>query len=122
MSSRDALVRIGVPGGPIAGMGVLVGERQVVTCAHVVNAALGRGHRSQQRPDRETTLQLVFPLVPGEPVRSATVVAWEPPLPSEFGGDVAGLLLNEDAPPVCKPVRFAPNPPANQELLQAFGY
>jgi hypothetical protein len=61
---------------------MLVGSRQVVTCAHVVNTALGRSQREQARPERSVTVEVEFPLLPGSPVRRARVEAWVPPPPS----------------------------------------
>ena len=33
-----------------AGVGFVVGERHILTCAHVVNAVLGRAKRAQEAP------------------------------------------------------------------------
>ena len=63
MSGRRELATVRIvtwtPAGPrpTVGLGVLVGESQVVTCAHVVNAALGRDRRARtgrQRPLRSS--------------------------------------------------------------------
>jgi hypothetical protein len=108
------------PDRPTAGLGVLVGGREVVTCAHVVNTALGLGQRAQARP--EAMVQVEFPLLPGAPVRTARVVSWAPPpLVGAAGGDVAGLLLNEDAPTGAAPARFAAAA-APGARLRVFGY
>ncbi|MFF8958029.1 serine protease [Streptomyces sp. NPDC014894] len=84
-----------------AGVGFLLGSRHIVTCAHVVNAALGRPLRSQDRPSADDRVTVRFPLLESfhERPLSARVVSWSPPLTDGLvGGDVAGLLL-EDAPP-----------------------
>ena len=39
------------------GLGVLVGPREVLTCAHVVNAALGLPAESPERPDAAVRLR-----------------------------------------------------------------
>ena len=44
------------PAGRAVGVGALVGPREVVTCAHVVNAALGREPRSQEPPAERVTV------------------------------------------------------------------
>ena len=77
---ESAVVRVlkSVMGRPIVGMGVLVGAREMVTCAHVVNTALGLDQRRQTRPDESTPVQVEFPLLPGEPIRLARVAAWVP--------------------------------------------
>jgi hypothetical protein len=110
-------------GRPTAGLGVLVGCRAVVTCAHVVNTALGLGQRAQAWPGG--VVQVEFPLLPGVPVRTARVVSWVPPplagAAGEAGVDVAGLLLNEDAPAGAVPARFAAVT-APGARLRVFGY
>jgi hypothetical protein len=90
-----------------AGLGLLVGADRVVTCAHVVNAALGRGLLEQDRPDGPVLVE--FPLLPAMPVRLARVVAWAPPRGWD-GGDVAGLALSESAPAGAVPVQLAAAP------------
>ena len=91
-------VRCWAPGRPTAGLGLLVGDKQVVTCAHVVNTALGRAQREQRAPGAADVVQVEFPLLAGAPVRDAAVAAWVPPSASGMGGDVAGLTLTEQAP------------------------
>ena len=49
--------------GQAAGLGVLVGRDQVVTCAHVVNTALGRGQRDQAAPGEQDIVLVDFPLL-----------------------------------------------------------
>ena len=44
------------------GVGFLVAERHILTCAHVVNLALGRGQRAQERPSERDDVYLEFPL------------------------------------------------------------
>ena len=76
------------PGGAVAGGGVLVDPRHVITCAHVVTAVLGK---SDPAPD--DTLRVEFPLVPGAPAFDYRVLqdAWRAPQDDE--GDVAVLEL-----------------------------
>src|SRR5437879_2638908 len=86
---------------------MLVGVGQVVTCAHVVNTALCRRPDEQAAPGKSDVVQVEFPLLPGAPVRDARVVVWEPPRGAAAGGgDVAGLVLTEDAPAGVTPARF----------------
>ena len=54
------IARILGPGGRPVGVGALVTERHLVTCAHVVNAALGLDTRQQSQPTEPVT---DFPLV-----------------------------------------------------------
>ena len=117
-------VRRWEPGGRFttAGLGLLVGAKQVVTCAHVVNTALGRNQREQNRPSTSDVVQVEFPLMHGAPVRDATVVAWVPPPADGTGGDVAGLALAEEAPNDAIPAQFATRHPEPGAWLQVFGY
>jgi hypothetical protein len=91
------IVRILGPVGRPVGVGALVGERHVVTCAHVVNTALGLDVRSQGQPDGPVALD--FPLASGTPALRAAVERWLPP-PREgaAGDDIAGLVLTDGSP------------------------
>ena len=116
-------VRRWAPGGPTAGLGLLVNPGQVVTCAHVVNTALGRKQVEREAPGETDVVQVEFPLLQGTPVRDARVVAWVPPPASgSVGGDVAGLALTEDAPADAVPARFALVAPTAGTWLRVFGY
>lgn len=118
-----AVVRLIEPAtATVAGLGVLVGARQVVTCAHVVNTALGLDQRSQACPAAARRLQVEFPLLPGVPPRAATVAVWVPPAVEGTGGDVAGLELSEAAPSGAVPARLATVDAAAGEALRVFGY
>ena len=80
-----------------AGTGFVVDGRHIVTCAHVVNSALGRDQRAQDRPGELARIQVDFPMLggaDGAPSRSCKVTAWVPPPATGIsGGDVAGLIL-----------------------------
>jgi hypothetical protein len=81
-------------------MGILVSDREVVTCAHVVLYALGKGLR--ESPDA-AVVRVCFPFADGFPCIDGTVdlKRWFPPGRSRDGNvsDVAVILLMEDAPP-----------------------
>jgi S1-C subfamily serine protease len=80
----------------VVGAGFLVGDRHIVTCAHVVTEVLGISRNTQEPPTE--TIELDFPLIaPGQKVK-AKVVFWQPVNPPQVGEDIAGLYL-EDAPP-----------------------
>ena len=80
----------------VVGAGFLVGDRHLLTCAHVVTEALGISRNTQEPPTG--TIELDFPLIaPGQKVK-AKVVFWQPVNPPQVGEDIAGLHL-EDAPP-----------------------
>lgn len=88
-------------GGRPCGAGLLADPTHVVTCAHVVNTALGRDVRAVDRP--EATIAVAFPYA-GRAGRQGRVVVWRPVRAA--GGDVAVLELVEPAPPEAAPVRL----------------
>lgn len=114
--------RILDPNGTPAGVGVLVAERHILTCAHVVNAALGRNELAQERPAEAVALD--FPLLPGEPQVRATVESWlPPPRDGAAGDDIAGLVLAGEprAPEGAAPARLAVDPPRPGRMVRVFG-
>ena len=84
-------------GGRIAGAGVLLSGGYVLTCAHVVNAALGRPDDTADFPEQDVELQ--FPGLAGAGVRHARVVSggWHP-IEADQRGDIAVLHLTGGAP------------------------
>ncbi len=82
------VVRVLDAGGRTVGVGVLVDPREIVTCAHVINSALGRDHRAQDQPAGEVTVE--FAAGDG-PMLWARVQRWlPPPRTGAAGDDVAG--------------------------------
>ena len=110
-----------------AGMGFVVGDRQIVTCAHVVNAALGRDTRAQDAPSPDVRILIDFPLLSDSevtPRRSCRVDAWAPPpLAGLSAGDVAGLVLvNEDLPLGAGPARLTDPTTMQGVTADIFGF
>lgn len=110
-----------------AGVGFVVGDRQVLTCAHVVNTALGRTQRDQQAPGAQARVQVDFPLLrdPEEaPLRNCRVEVWvPPPVAGVTGGDVAGLaLVGEGLPVGAGPARLAEAVDVREAKVDLFGY
>jgi hypothetical protein len=63
---------------PRVGMAIVLDRHHVVTCAHVVNDALGRDDQDDiSRPGKESWLALEVPGDPGRP-HVATVAVWRP--------------------------------------------
>ncbi|MFI0898607.1 trypsin-like peptidase domain-containing protein [Streptomyces sp. NPDC020983] len=100
--------------GTLAGAGVVVADGVVLTCAHVVNAALGRDRLAAAEPgDAELgAVALVLPAAgPGR--HRPTLVRWDAPRAAArsgvWDGDLALLRLPADAPAV-PPVRLGEVP------------
>ncbi|MEV7413979.1 ATP-binding protein [Streptomyces sp. NPDC089919] len=89
-------IRLGSTGTAV-GVGFVVSEKHIVTCAHVVNVALGRPKAEPGRPAETDRVQVEFVLLgdaEGAPLRNCRVAAWDPPPGGHGPGrDVAGLVL-----------------------------
>jgi PAS domain S-box-containing protein len=122
------IVGLSRPDSPVpAGVGFVVGERQIVTCAHVVNIALGRELRAREKPSPDKDIQVFFPMLgnaEGAPVRVCRVAAWQPPPQPELpGADVAGLLLTgEGLPAGAAPARLITPASDHDVAVELFGY
>ncbi|MER6255865.1 ATP-binding protein [Streptomyces sp. NPDC001584] len=112
------------------GVGFVVGDKHIVTCAHVVNVALGRPKGSTERPGEEARVQVEFVLLgdaEGAPLRNCRIVAWDPP-PGDRrpGRDVAGLVLvgGDTLPVGAGPARLVDpgNGLAQATEVSVFGY
>ena len=117
--SPPGIARIIDQKGSVVGGGVLLwGSFLVLTCAHVVNVALGLRPRAADAPfDRP--VQVDFPLQ-GTKRIPARIVAWSPP--GELGtGDVAILRLDA-RPDDVAPMKLVTRVPEQDENLAAFGY
>ena len=85
---ESSIVRIRAANGRTIGAGFLVGEKQVLTCAHVVAGALGLPHDTPETPQAEVCLD--FPLIKPGRVVTARVIHWQLPPPD---GDAKYPLL-----------------------------
>lgn len=91
-----------------AGAAALLSPNRVLTCAHVVNDALGKDLYAAERPGAAGPLTVAFRGSGATGHRTATVSVWVPPQrrPSalEWEGDLAVLDLDEPAPSWLRPV------------------
>lgn len=92
---------------------------RVVTCAHVVEGALGPDDGDPR--EAELTVDFSGSLAPAAgPVRAGVAPrGWAPP--DEERADVAVLDLHEDAPVDCRPAGLRPCGPARDRIVRAFG-
>ena len=110
-----------------AGVGFVVGDRHIVTCAHVVNTALGREQKSQDKPGAADQIRVEFPMLgdaDSAPLRTCRVQAWAPPPVSGLsGGDVAGLVLvGEELPARAGAARLVDAATVRDAEVKVFGY
>jgi WD40 repeat protein len=91
----DAVAAILATDGKPAGAGFLVTERHVLTCAHVVNAAVGAVGDETARP--VVPVQVQFPLSESTDLLEATVTGWVP-IGTGRADDLALLELAVEAP------------------------
>jgi WD40 repeat protein len=110
-----------------AGVGFVVDDTHIITCAHVVNTAMGRDQRAQEKPDPRVRIEVEFPMLgdaSGGPSRSCAVQAWAPPPASgASGGDIAGLVLvGEGLPALAGPARITNSTAVRDVMTGVFGY
>ncbi|MET9661932.1 trypsin-like peptidase domain-containing protein [Streptomyces sp. NPDC006510] len=121
------------------GAGVLIAPRLVLTCAHVVNSALGRDRFEPALPPRGETVVLRLPHIDRERTLVGRVVPemWRPPrsrpepghpVPPPAGtlpyyGDLAVLELDTEAPTGAEPAPFLSHREGNEVVaLWASGH
>jgi Trypsin-like peptidase domain len=107
-----------------AGVGVVVTSSSVITCAHVVNLALGRDKYETEAPPAETEVLIQLPLVAGgEQAVSCAVSTWIPPSRGLAGtGDIA-VLVTTHLPECAEPARMIEaDASVNNERVMVFGY
>ena len=78
-----------------AGMGIIIGRQHVLTCAHVVNLALGRNIDDATLPHDKAIIHLDLPFLPGVGALRAVRVRWRGV--DQPDGDLALLQLKADA-------------------------
>jgi len=118
--SLDAsLVRIRTVDGGVIGAGFLVGEQQILTCAHVVSQACNLTDHLLDVP--QGLVSLDFPLISPRTLFTAKVVQWCPLL-ADGRGDIAGLELQSEPPAGTELVRFAPAEDVWEHAFRAFGF
>jgi hypothetical protein len=83
--------------GQHVGMAFLVSPRLLVTCAHVVNEALGRPPWWQEAPAGDEHIQVIFPIAVNRPQLRAHCLKWRNPGATPLD-DLAVLELEADAP------------------------
>ena len=117
---KGAIARIYHANGAVVGAGFLVLDRYLLTCAHVVAAALSIPGNTQEKPT--DFIELDFPLIaPGQKVKSK-VVFWQPVNPYQSGEDIAGLELEGNSPISIQPVYLLATEDYWEHPIRIFGF
>ncbi|GJD16803.1 peptidase S1 and S6, chymotrypsin/Hap [Rivularia sp. IAM M-261] len=87
---KSAIARVYSSSGAVVGAGFLVSNRHLLTCAHVVTAALGISLATAEAPS--DLVDLDFPLILPEQKVKAKVVFWGSP---QGNNDIAALELEQ---------------------------
>ena len=119
-SLKSSIVRFYHANGNVVGAGFLVAERYVLTCAHVVEAALSPWSAGQGTPHQ--AVQLDFPLLAPENYLEASVVLWMPVSTERVSEDLAVLQLLTPPPNTAEPLLVAAAPNSWEHSLTLFGF
>jgi signal transduction histidine kinase len=95
-SFESAIVRIRAADGNVVGVGFLVTNRHILTCAHIVTGVFSLPNGTPDPP--QANLDLDFPLLAPDQILTARVSHWQPTT------DIAGLELTSEPPSESKPV------------------
>ncbi|MGK7872613.1 MAG: trypsin-like peptidase domain-containing protein [Xenococcaceae cyanobacterium] len=117
---ESSVVRIYAKSGKVVGAGFLVSYKLILTCAHVVDDALGISRKTVRMPTEEVSLD--FPLLPPGQMLKARVVFWRPVNPNEREEDIAALELENPLPQKAQPVLLIPSDDVWEHPFQVVGF
>jgi hypothetical protein len=117
---KCAIARIYNKQGKVVGAGFLLTQYHLLTCAHVITAALGIVTNTQDSPTE--TIEVDFPLIaPGQKVK-ANVAFWQPVNPGQSKEDIAGLQIDDTLPTGVSPVKLVTTSDYWQHKFRIFGF
>jgi hypothetical protein len=121
-TSEPLIAQVLNQNGAIVGVAFAVGQNHILTCAHVVNAALGNRQDPTSKPDLKETVRLVFPFIDRDTTTQARIIDWRAPcdLPNHPEEDLALLEVDKKIDS-SKIARFV-NSAGDKSLVSAFGY
>jgi hypothetical protein len=121
---RSAIARIFHGNGAVVGAGFLVAGRSqsyIVTCAHVVTAALSLPRDRVDSPSGD--IYLDFPLIAPEQKLTAKVVFWRSVKASSTEPeDIAGLVIEGQLPSEVVPIKLVSTSDLWEHPLRIFGF
>jgi uncharacterized membrane protein YbaN (DUF454 family) len=116
------IVKVLIGDGPDhAGMGIVIDPLHMITCAHVVNVAIGKDDTAEERPDR--AVNVIFPMIGSARKFQAKIFGWRSPgvMPQD---DIAMLEFASLVPEEVGAVIFADvtGMSPEDEQLSVFGF
>ncbi|MBX3085509.1 MAG: trypsin-like peptidase domain-containing protein [Anaerolineae bacterium] len=101
------------------GGGCLVSKKHILTCAHVIAAALDMDGKSQNTP--QDTIHVQFPFLKNTPLLDAKVVIWKPKS-DDHPSDIAVLEISGEIPTDAIPARISDVALKDFQAFKAYGF
>ncbi len=114
-----SVVRIFTANGVVVGTGFLVGEDTILTCAHVIAAALEISENTLTIPEMHVCLD--FPLVASGYTLTAQIIFWQP-VQVNGSGDIAVLRLEHTPPNGTETARLVFTEDLWDHTFRTFGF
>ena len=96
---KNHIARIYNPSDDVKGAGLLIYDKYIITCAHVVAGALDIAHPTPKKPSDLVKVDFLFPAEKNKPKFEAKVIAWKPRSDIyQHGEDIAVLELQGNLP------------------------
>ena len=119
---KNHIARIYNPFDDVKGAGLLIYDKYIITCAHVVADALDIAHSTPEKPSDLVKVDFLFPVGENKPKFEAKVIAWRPRSDIyKYGEDIAILELQGNLPTsyISFPLSL---PDINQHQFSVFGF
>ena len=126
-TERFAIARIYNTKNVVIGAGFLISNQYLLTCAHVVTAALGLPPETVSKPNQSQLIQFDFPFINREEKLNAEVDFWLPYQSYDSShqqiGDIAGLKLhNKVIPDKVQPICLKTSHNLSNHAFSIFGF
>jgi hypothetical protein len=122
---KRAIARIYNSNGAVVGAGFLISNQYLLTCAHVVTAALGIPKETVTAPSE--LIKLDFPLIAAGTMLESEVCFWLPYQSDKITSpeqikDIAGLKLQEVIPNTAQPICLKTYPNLFDHSFRIYGF
>lgn len=96
---KSYIVRISSNSDEVKGVGLLICNKYIITCAHVVADALNIAHSTPEKPSDLIMVDFPFPVGENKPKFEAKVITWKPQSDTyKYREDIAILKLQGNLP------------------------